>query len=66
MEKGSSKLYLIIDGAEIDVGFHWFTGDTTCEHVFPGIIEAVLDQDPRHVLHLKGTPLSRTNQRNPM
>lgn len=58
--------YLIIDGPKVDIGFHWFTGDATCEHVLASIIEAVLDQDPRHVLHLKGLALSWTNEDNPI
>ena len=64
MEKGSRKLYLIIDRTKVDIGFHWFTGDATRKHVLAGIIEAVLDQDTRHVLHLKRDMLSWTNQEN--
>lgn len=61
--ESNRKLYLVINRPKINIGFQWFTGDTTCEHVLPGIIEPVLDQDPRHVFYLKGAPLSRSKQK---
>lgn len=52
-KRAVGNIYLIIDGPKVDIGFQWFAGDATCQHVLASVIEAVFNQDPRHVLHLK-------------
>ena len=44
--------YLVVDRAEVHVGLKRLTGDTARKHVFTGIAEAILDQDPGHIFHL--------------
>lgn len=44
--------YLIIDWPEECIRFLGFSSDSTCQHVFSGITETVLDQNPGHIFHL--------------
>ena len=44
--------YLVVDRSEVHIGFHGFTSDAACEHVFAGIAEAILYQDPGHIFYL--------------
>ena len=44
--------YLIVDRSEEYVCLHLFASDTAGKHILPGVVEAVLDENFRHVFDL--------------
>lgn len=51
--------YLIVDRSEEYVCLHLFARDAAGKHILPGVVEAVLDEDFRHVFDLNDYQMRR-------
>jgi len=48
-----NEAYLVVDWAEVNIRFKWFSGNTTGKHVLSGVAEPVFDKDTGHIFDLE-------------
>jgi hypothetical protein len=47
-----NEAYLVVDWAEVNIRFEWFSGNATGKHVLSGVAEPVFDEDTGHIFDL--------------